>query len=165
MGIALTVLACLIVWAVQSWVLPLLVGMPLILLTGAPSRLVWRTVPLSVGADMERYAAEHPWRIHLAALLFRWGCVANAVISWALFLLLLYFLSVHVSVVNWEWVYIVSFLVFISSLNNARTLNSQANSLSFRLRGGTSELRYQHGQRNLPADEILGPIPVRRNGF
>ena len=89
------------------------------MVTGIPSRLVWRTVPLLAENEMEEYAAEHPWRIHLAAFLFRWGCIAHELIGWGLFLLLLYFVSSHVSVVVWGWVYVVSSLVFLQWFFNA----------------------------------------------
>ena len=71
------------------------------------------------------------------------------------------------SVVVWGWVYVVSSLVFLQWFFNAIQLNSQANSLSFRLKGGVSHLRYRHGQRDLPPDEVLGAreIAARRHGF
>jgi hypothetical protein len=157
-----TVLACLIVFAVQSWILPF-INLLLVMVTCIPSHLIWKTVLAS--PDIESYAAEHPWRIHVTALLFRWGCLANALISWAMLLLVLYLISKHIILINWEWVYIISTIVFLPALYNASTLNSQANSLSFRLKGGTSELRYRHGQRDLSPDEVLGPIPIKRHGF
>ncbi len=164
MIVVLTILACVAAFFVQTWVLPI-VGFLLMIITATPSRLVWRTVPALTRADMETYAAEHPWRIHFAALLFRWGLVAKEAILWAAFLLLIYYLSLHITGVSWGWVYVISFLVFLSALNNARTLNAQANSLSFRLKGGSSELRHQHGQRDVPPDEVLGPITPTRHGF
>ena len=45
MTIFFTILACLIVAAVQTWILPIIVGLPLLVVTGTPARLVWRTVP------------------------------------------------------------------------------------------------------------------------
>jgi hypothetical protein len=165
MTILLTIVTCLVVFVVQAWILPIIVGLPLLVVTGTPARLVWRTVPLLGGEDMEHYAAAHPWRIHWAAFLFRWGCIAHAVIEWGLLVWLLVFLSTRIPIVSWYWVYGVSFLIFLSSLKNAVGLNSQANSLSHRLCGGTTAFRYRHGQRDLPPDELLGPIPVTRHGF
>lgn len=175
MVILWTVLVCLALFIVQAWVLPLLlmvVGVPFIM----PSHLVVRTIRSYVSAShrdqfpggpfIEDFAAEHPWRIHLAAFLFRWGCIAREVVAWGVVLSILYLLSERIGdAVSWWWVYGLSFLIFLQAFNNARTLNSQYNSLSFRLRGGTSELRYQHGQRDLPPDEVLQPIPVKRHGF
>jgi len=164
MDIIYTVMTCILVAIIQNTVW-LFVTMLIGLVTILPSHYAWRSAVRS--DDIEAYAAHHPWRIHLAATLFRWGCISQAVISWFIYLSVLYFLSGlnFMSGVNWQWVYIVSFLVFLSALNNARTLNSQANSLSFRLRGGSSELRYSHGKRDQPPDEILGPIVPERHGF
>jgi hypothetical protein len=163
MEILETIIACVLVFVAQYFVLPLVVGFPLIPITGLPGRLVVKTIPSD--ADMEAFAAEHPWRIHLAALLFRWGMVASAVIEWLLFLALIYYVSEHVAGPNWQWVYIVSLLVFLSALNNARTLQSQYTSLSERLKGHSSEVRYSHGRRDFPPDEILPPITPVRHGF
>lgn len=158
----LTILAIIVLFVVQSWILPfvwLFTG-GLILMT--PARMVARGIPF---VDDEEYAAQHPWRVHLSAALFKGSNVLGQVVLWALLMIGLVAFSERIPAVAWTWVYVVSFLLFSSALLNAARLNSRHNSLSYRLRGGTSELRYHHGQRDLVPDEVLGPIAVKRHGF
>lgn len=162
MTILFTILTCIVLYIVQAWLLPVF-SLIFAAVFQFPGHLVVRTIP--DGPEIEDFAAEHPWRIHLAALLFRFGCVATAVVGWAIILIALYYLSTRWDSVAWFWVYVLSFLIFLSAFRNACTLNSQYNSLSHRLMGGNSELRYQHGQRDLPPNEVLGPIAVKRHGF
>jgi hypothetical protein len=122
-------------------------------------------IPSLIGDDMDAYAAEHPWRIHLAAFLFHWGCIAHALIQWGVFLLLLFYLSQRTWAVSWPWVFSLSLVIFLGALKNPFTLNAPTNSLSHRLKGGMTEVRYRHFERDLPPDKTLGPIAVRRHGF
>jgi hypothetical protein len=158
----LTILAIVVLFVLQSWILPfvwLFTG-GLMLLT--PARIVAHSIPF---VDDEEYAAQHPWRVHLSAALFKGSNVLGEVALWALLMIGLVALSQRIPAVAWTWVYAGSFLLFLSALLNAARLNSRHNSLSHRLRGGTSELRYHHGQRDLMPDEVLGPIAVKRHGF
>jgi hypothetical protein len=158
-----TILACLALYIVQGWLLQFLLIFSAAI-SQLPSHLVVRTIPS--GPDIEGFAGEHPWRIHLAALLFRFGCVSNALFGWLIILALINAANTRwPEAVSWGWVYGLSFIIFLGSFNNARTLNSQYNSLSFRLKSGSSELRYRHGHRHQAPDEVLGPIPVTRHGF
>lgn len=163
MSIILTIIAAAILWFLYTWIFTLLWSFTIGLFFIWPSRLVIKTIP---PVDNEEFASEHPWRIHLAAFLFKAGNVVSVVTLWVLVLWLLTALGERwATTIGWLWLYALSFLIFLSELNNARGLNSQYNSLSYRLRGGTSELRYRHGQREASPDELLGPIPVKKRGF
>jgi len=163
MAIVWTFVACLVVVFLQKAVFPFLGLMTFVPLCLLPANLLARS--MMYVDDMDAYAADHPWRVHAAALSFRLAAVLSATLTWALLLAAIWFASSKIDKVNWLWVYAISAIAFLPDLVNAFTLNSQYTSLSHRLRGGSSEIRYRHGARDLSPDEVLGPIRARRRGL
>ena len=161
MGVFLNILAALILFFVQAWIVPMVGLFTVSLLLLMPIHWLQRGMEPN-----EEYASEHPWRVHTVALAFTAAKIIAVLIEWSVVLLVLAWIVERFSLLNFTALSIVSFLIFLSALNNARTGGlSVFNSLSFRLKGGSSEMRYRHGQRDQPPDEILGPIVARRHGW
>jgi len=153
MNIPMNLGAAALIYVVQGWIFYLVgmvvIGFPLLY----PAHLMQRGMETS-----DDYAAQHPWRVHAVAAWFTYSKVLAVVIEWALFLLLLHWFIDRFDGLS-PWLYAVSFLIFLSALNNAwRGGPSAFNSLSHRLRGGTWLRRDQ-------PDQPLGPIAVQRRGW
>lgn len=161
MAIFLNILAVIGLFVFQGWIVSLVGMVTISFLLITPVHYMQR------GMDStEEYAAEHPWRVHLVSFAFTSAKVAAVLIEYALVLWLLIWILGVASILNPTILYVESFLIFLSALNNAwRGGKSVYNSLSFRLKGGSSEFRTHHGQRHLPPDGVLPPITPVRHGW
>jgi hypothetical protein len=163
MTVAISLGLCVLVALIQATLLPF-IGIAISLVTVYPSHLVWRTLPSTDDDVLEAFAAEHPWRVHLAAGLFRIGVLATVALEWGLTYLLVRLIAPHFPSVHWDWTYEIAGIVALTSLNKARKLTNKTIALSHRLRGGTSTVRVSSGSDGGETRE-LGPIIVTRSAF
>lgn len=161
MAIFLNILAVIGLFVFQGWIVSLVGMVTISFLLITPVHYLQRGME-----STEEYAAYHPWRVHLVSFSFTTAKVAAVVIEYAVVLWLLNWLLGAALDINPTLLYVESLLIFLSALNNAwRGGKSVYNSLSFRLKGGSSELRARHGQRHLAPDEVLPPITIIRRGW
>ncbi len=159
MAVVVNIFAAICLYLIQGLLTPIIGLFTVAAVILMPIHLLQRGMETT-----EEYAAQHPWRVHIVSWWFTTSKVLTVLVEWALILWLLAWADRTFSILNGMLLFIESFLIFLSALNNARNDGkSQWNSLSYRLKGGTSEFRYRHGNRASEPDKLLGPIAVRRH--
>ena len=155
-----TIIAAVCLFIFQIWILPFIGLVTIGLIFTIPARLLQRGMEPD-----EDYAADHPWRVHWVAFAFTSARVATVLVESFIAFYAVGFTLERVPSINFKVLFVEVAIFALYWLNNARTMQSVWNSLSYRLYGGTSTVHFQHGQRHLPPDEVLGPIPVRHHGW
>lgn len=161
MVIFLTALLCIILWFVETWVLPFVAMFTIMPLAMIPFTSFIRWKPLQMD---EAFASEHPGRYHIATFLFKSAKFITACAIPGITVLGLVALQHTALPIFWPVPYVLAILVSFQFLPTRSNSGTWFTSYSHRLAGGYSEMRSSYAARlaGSPPEEVLAPIKTER---
>lgn len=163
MILVVTVIACLFLWFIETWILAFL-GLLLMPLFTLPFTLFIRWKPLQMDDD---FASEHPGRYHVATFLSRVAKFLAACTILAVTIGLLMLLQRTSLPIYWPALYALAVIISLQFFPTRGNSGTWFSSYAHRLSGGYSEVRSSYAAREagLPPEEILEPIRAKRRAL